>query len=79
VVAQQSKYLLLGQVLTHPLLALNPLGLRLLAVAVAVAVSMLQVRRLVVVAVERHYGFTLVDLLPQQVIPMPLAVVVQVV
>jgi hypothetical protein len=38
VVAQPFKYLHQVQETTHPLLALNPLGLRLLAVAVAVVV-----------------------------------------
>tara|TARA_R110000823_G_scaffold288946_2_gene407360 strand:- start:61 stop:309 length:249 start_codon:yes stop_codon:yes gene_type:complete len=73
---QLHKYLLQAQALTHPLLALNLLGLRLLVAAVAV-VALTVLVRLVVVAVEQlPYGFTLVALHPQQAMPMLLELVV---
>jgi hypothetical protein len=76
---QLHKYLRLAQAITHRLLALNPLGLPLLAAAAAAAVLMVLVRLVVVVVAQLHYGFTLVDLLLQQHMPMPLVVVALVV
>jgi hypothetical protein len=74
-VAQQFKYLHQVQALIHPLLVLNPSELRLLVAVVAVVVSMVQVRQVVAVAAQLRYGFTLVGLLPQQVMPMLLELV----
>jgi hypothetical protein len=48
----------------------------LLAVAVAVVVSMALVRLVAAVGVQPHYSFTQVDLLPQQVMPMLLGLAV---